>query len=120
MADIGGVLDIELAEQIEIASRGVDLRGDLGIRDRVCDRGGLAGVALDLGEERNHRGSPVGRANAAKSSGSGKARMIPKSMSSTPIGDGHRFPACAKPGIVLSRGSMLRRAKAGRTRSCTE
>jgi len=23
--------------------------------------------------------------------------MIPKSMSSTPIGDGHRFPACAKP-----------------------
>jgi len=23
--------------------------------------------------------------------------MIPKSMSSTPIGDGHRFPARAKP-----------------------
>jgi hypothetical protein len=23
--------------------------------------------------------------------------MIPKSMSSTPIGDGYRFPACAKP-----------------------
>src|ERR1044072_2614954 len=87
-------------------------------------------------------------------------------MSSTPIGDGHRFPACAKPWhgplawidasagggrsdeimllkmeaagaeghaprpkqkavvgpalthAVLSRGSMLRRAEAGRTRSC--
>jgi hypothetical protein len=24
-------------------------------------------------------------------------RMIPKSMSSTPIEDGYRFPACAKP-----------------------
>jgi hypothetical protein len=23
--------------------------------------------------------------------------MIPKSMSSSPIGDGHRFPACAEP-----------------------
>ena len=23
--------------------------------------------------------------------------MIPESMSSTPIGDGYRFPACAKP-----------------------
>src|SRR5712691_9254441 len=36
--------------------------------------------------------------------------MIPKS--------GNRFPACAKPWHGPSFGSMLRRAKAGRKRSC--
>src|SRR6266581_3537882 len=56
MPDVGRILDIELHLQIEIAGRGIDLRGDFGIRDGIRHLVRLAEMAFDLDEEGNHLG----------------------------------------------------------------
>src|SRR5258705_14005307 len=58
MADVGVVVDVELDQQIVIAGGGIDLRGDLGFRERIGDGIGLAELAFELDEEGNHRVSP--------------------------------------------------------------
>src|SRR5882757_539842 len=55
MADVGVVVDVELDQQVVIAGGGVDLRGDLGFRERVGDGIGLAELAFELNEKGNHR-----------------------------------------------------------------
>src|SRR5690349_16318951 len=55
MADVGVVVDVELDQQIVVAGGGIDLRGDLGFRERVGDGVGLAELAFELDEEGNHR-----------------------------------------------------------------
>ncbi len=55
MADVSIVLDIEFHQEIVIASGGIDLRGDLGLGERVGDGVGLAELALELVEKGNHR-----------------------------------------------------------------
>src|SRR5215475_9479581 len=56
VADVGVLVDIELDQEVVLARGGVDLRGDLGLRKRIGDHIGLAELALDLDEKRNHRG----------------------------------------------------------------
>src|SRR5712675_818472 len=56
VADVGIVLDIELDQQIVLPGGGVDLGRDLGFGKRIGDQIGLAELAFDLDEERNHRG----------------------------------------------------------------
>src|SRR6185312_826914 len=55
MADVGVVVDVEFDQQIVIAGGGIDLRGDLGLRERIGDGIGLAELAFELDEEGNHR-----------------------------------------------------------------
>src|SRR5205823_558823 len=55
MADIGVVIDVEFDQQVVIAGGGIDLRGDLGLRERIGDGIGLAELAFELDEEGNHR-----------------------------------------------------------------
>src|ERR1700722_9301344 len=55
VADIGALIDIEFDEKIEVARGRVDLRGDLGLRQRVGDDIGLAKLAFDLDEKGDHR-----------------------------------------------------------------
>ena len=55
MADVGVVADIELDQQIVIAGGGLDLRGDLGLGERIGDGIGLAELAFELHEKGNHR-----------------------------------------------------------------
>src|SRR5882724_6799353 len=55
MADVGVVVDVELYQQIVIARGGIDLRGDLGLGERVGDGVGLAELAFELDKEGNHR-----------------------------------------------------------------
>src|SRR5216684_672263 len=54
MADVGVVIDVELNQQVVIAGGGIDLRGDLGLRERIGHRIGLAELAFELDEEGNH------------------------------------------------------------------
>ena len=58
MADVGVVVDVELDQQVVVAGGGIDLRGNLGFRERVGDGIGLAELAFELDEEGNHRVSP--------------------------------------------------------------
>src|SRR3982074_199174 len=55
MADVGVVVDVELDQQVVIPCGGINLRGDLGFGERVGDGIGLAELAFELDEERNHR-----------------------------------------------------------------
>src|SRR5574337_291327 len=55
MTDVDILLDIELCQDIEVAGGRVDLRGDLGFRERARDLVGTAERALNLNEERLHR-----------------------------------------------------------------
>src|SRR5882672_892513 len=55
MADVGVVVDVELDQQIVVARGGIDLRGDLGLGERVGDGIGLAELAFELDKEGNHR-----------------------------------------------------------------
>ncbi|GCC48598.1 hypothetical protein chiPu_0032625, partial [Chiloscyllium punctatum] len=55
MADVGVVVDVEFDQEIVIARRGIDLRRNLGFRQCVGDGVGLAELAFDLDEERNHQ-----------------------------------------------------------------
>src|SRR5438445_3339009 len=55
MADVGVVIDVEFYQEIVIAGGGIDLRGDLGLRERIGDGIGLAELAFELDEEGNHR-----------------------------------------------------------------
>src|SRR4030095_484360 len=52
--DIGVGIDVELHEEVEVASSGIDLGGDLGVGEPVGHVVGLAQVAFDLHEEGNH------------------------------------------------------------------
>jgi hypothetical protein len=54
MADVSAVLDVELHQQIVVASGRVDFGRDLGIGKRVGDRVGSAEVAFDLNKKRDH------------------------------------------------------------------
>src|SRR6266576_1819233 len=51
MADVGRILDIELHQQVEIAGRGINFRGDFGVRDGIRHLIRLAEMAFDLDEE---------------------------------------------------------------------
>jgi hypothetical protein len=55
MADVGVVIDVELDQQVVIAGSRIDLRGDLGLCERIGDGIGLAELAFELDEEGNHR-----------------------------------------------------------------
>ena len=55
MADVGVLVDVELDQKVVVARGGIDLGRDLGLRKRVGHRVGLAELAFDLDEERNHR-----------------------------------------------------------------
>src|SRR4029079_17703373 len=74
MADIGAGLDIDLHQQVEFARGRIDLGGDLGVGEAVGHLVGLAELALDLDEERDHGASGP---NPAKSTASGKATLSP-------------------------------------------
>jgi hypothetical protein len=52
--DIGGVVDVELHQQVVIARGRIDLGGDLCFGERVGDLIGLAELAFDLDEEGGH------------------------------------------------------------------
>ena len=52
------LLDVEFHQQIEIAGGRIDLRSNLGVGQPVGDLVGLAELALDLHEERNHANPP--------------------------------------------------------------
>ena len=54
VADVGGRLDIEFHQQVEIAGGRIDFRGDLRVRQPVGDLIRLAELTLDLHEEGNH------------------------------------------------------------------
>src|SRR5262245_65914405 len=54
MADVGLVLDVEFHQQVEVAGGRIDLGGELGVRELVCHLVGLAELAFDLDEERDH------------------------------------------------------------------
>ena len=54
MADIGAFLDVEFAQQVVMAGGGIDFRGDLGVGEMIGDLIGLAELAFDLDEKRNH------------------------------------------------------------------
>src|SRR6478735_10877784 len=54
MADVGLVVDVELDQQVVMAGGGVDLRGNLGLRQRIGHRIGLAELAFELDKEGNH------------------------------------------------------------------
>src|SRR3954462_13905038 len=74
MADVGLVIDIELDQQVVMAGGGIDFRGDLGFRERIGHRIGLAKLAFELDEKGNHccrlrRRFPP---NRPKSRGNGK------------------------------------------------
>ena len=58
MTDIDAVLDVKLHQQVVVAGGGVDLRGNLGTRQRVGNGIGVAELALDLHKKRNHRLRP--------------------------------------------------------------
>ena len=53
--DVGVLIDVELYQEIIIASGGLDLRCNLGFGERIGDNVRLAEFALDLDKERNHR-----------------------------------------------------------------
>ena len=55
VADIGALIDIELHQQVVMPRGGVDLRGDLGLRQRIGNDIGLAELAFDLDEKGHHR-----------------------------------------------------------------
>src|SRR3954454_4767642 len=59
MADVDAVVDMELGQDVVVAGRRIDLRGDLAVGERACYRVGLAELALDLDEEGLHRAAPV-------------------------------------------------------------
>src|SRR3979490_346906 len=54
MADVGLVIDIELDQQVVMTGGGIDLRGDLGLRERIGYRIGLPELAFELDEKGNH------------------------------------------------------------------
>src|SRR4029078_5815426 len=54
MADVGLVVDVKLDQQVVMAGGGVDLRGDLGLRQRIGHRIRLAELAFELDKEGNH------------------------------------------------------------------
>jgi hypothetical protein len=75
VADVGAFIHVELRQQVEVPRSGVDFGGDLGIRERIGDLVGLAELALDLDEKRDHSRASCRRIsdpNAAKSITSGK------------------------------------------------
>src|SRR4029077_5495296 len=55
VADVGLLVDVELDQQVEVPSGGIDLRGNLGLGERIGHRVGLPELALDLDEEGDHR-----------------------------------------------------------------
>src|SRR6202790_5221109 len=55
MPDVGVLVDVELDQQIVVARGGIDLGGDLGLGKRVGDGVGLAELAFELHEKRDHR-----------------------------------------------------------------
>src|ERR1700710_1838190 len=55
MADVGVVIDVEFDQQVVISSGGIDFGGDLGLGERIGDGIGLAKLAFELHEKRNHR-----------------------------------------------------------------
>jgi hypothetical protein len=55
MADVHGMVDVELDQQVVIPRRRIDFRGDFGLRQRIGDGIGLAHLAFDLDEEGDHR-----------------------------------------------------------------
>ena len=74
--DVGGLVDIELHQQVELSRRGIDFGGDFRVRQRVSDLIRLAERAFDLDKKRNHLRSPARtsrRVNPAKSACRGKA-----------------------------------------------
>src|SRR6185312_385986 len=68
MADVGFVIDIELHQEIIVSGSRIDFGGDLGFGQLVGDRIGLAELAFDLDEERNHRGGLRGSYSMARKS----------------------------------------------------
>src|SRR5215212_1673323 len=63
MADVDAVVDMELGQDVVVAGRRIDLRGDLAVGKRARHRIGLAELALDLDEEGLHRALRVSRAS---------------------------------------------------------
>src|SRR5215831_8808150 len=60
MADVGVLVDIELDQEVIVTGGRIDLGRNLGLGKRVGHRIGLAELALDLDEERNHRDRLLG------------------------------------------------------------
>src|SRR6185369_14108980 len=69
MSDVDAGVDIDLHQQIEFARGRIDFGGDLGVGEAVGHLVGLAELAFDLDEERDHGTSAP---NPAKSTASGK------------------------------------------------
>src|SRR3954454_23694540 len=72
MSDVDAVVDIDLDQEVELARGRIDFRRHFGIGEPVCHLVGLAELAFDLDEERDHGTSG---ANPAKSLASGKASV---------------------------------------------
>src|SRR4051794_3591629 len=58
VTDVGRILNVELHQEVEVAGGRIDLRSDLGIRERVRYLVGFAEMAFDLHEKRNHPALP--------------------------------------------------------------
>src|SRR5690242_502851 len=71
MTDVGFVIDIEFHQEVIVPRGRIDLGGDLGFGQLVGDRIGLAELAFDLDEERNHRGGLRGSYSMTRKSGTG-------------------------------------------------
>src|SRR6478672_7938451 len=69
MTDVDTGVDIDLHQQIEFTRGRIDLRGNFRVGQAVGHLVGLAELAFDLDEERNHGASAP---NPAKSTASGK------------------------------------------------
>src|SRR5215212_4634688 len=74
MTDVDAGVDIDLHQQIEFARGRIDFGGDLGVGEAVGHLVGLAELAFDLDEERNHGTSAP---NPANSTASGKTTLSP-------------------------------------------
>ncbi len=55
MPDVGGLIDIELDQEVVMACGRIDLGCDLGLGELVGHRVGLAKLAFDLDEKGDHR-----------------------------------------------------------------
>ena len=83
-ADIVVTIEVDLDEQIIVASRRIDLRGNFGIDDSGRDRIGLAKLAFDLNEKGLHWRIPGDSGHASQGSPPGSSPFGRASAAAAP------------------------------------
>src|SRR5262245_65477895 len=108
MADVGLVLDVELHQEVKVAGGRIDFRSELRVRELVRHLVGLAEVAFDLHEERDHSRLRVARGRRRQSSKYGCARQEPRPSSRRTASAGRHWERGAedsRPWHGIQRGS---------------